>query len=213
MVQVNEKQQFKSGMTINGVCTHTGRNLKFKITTYEKHPDNEAFKKLLDNLDLIKKKFDMVKFKLNSVDASVIQKGSGHICRTHNSLEMYYAEETYLRVSPYKNGLEITKVIVNEKYRSKGIGEMIMYGLFLMLNTVDVDITKIPIMLECTGNTGIDYTPIKYQTKFFRKFGFRVNHKESKYDGESGYVQMFLDHEKWSEWMLSKTNSMIKQFA
>lgn len=201
------EKTLKSGMTVTSTCVHTGKKIRMYIKTAEKHPDNEPFKKLYDNIDTLEKDFPLCQFYKNVVTGSCIQKGKGWIHREHNSLQIEFGNETFLRVSPYKNGLEITKVMVHQALRGKGLGEHMMWGLFLMCLKVGIDLEKTPIMLECTGQSGITISDIRLQTNFFRKFGFRVDQKESRY--EDNYVQMNLQPEKFLEWFMKKTENLV----
>lgn len=201
------KPSIKSGTSVTGTCQHTGKKTRMYIHTSEAHPDNEPFKKLIDNIEELSKQFPKCDFEKNVITGSMIQKGNGFIRRDHNSLQVQYDIDTFLRVCPYKNGLEISKIMVNEKHRGKGIGEYMMLGFFLMCITVDIDILSTPLMLECTGQTGITKSDLQKQTKFFRKFGFRVDHKVSRY--EDSYVQMNLIPDKFTEWFTKKTTDLV----
>lgn len=201
------KPSVKSGTTMTGTCYHTGKKMRMYVHTSEVHPDNEPFKKLIDNIEDLRKQFPKFDFERDVITASSVQKGSGYIYREHSSLQIQCGPDTFLRVCPYKNGLEISKIIVHEEHRGKGLGEYMMLGFFLMCMSVDIDIFSTPIMLECTGQTGITKSSIQQQTKFFRKFGFRVDHKVSRCDGS--YVQMNLINDKFTEWFLKKTTNLV----
>lgn len=196
------KPTYKSGTTITTTCAHTGKKMRIYVHTSEVHPDNEPFKKLIDNIEELQQRFPYVQFFRNVITGSTVQKGNGYIHRDHNSLHLEFAKNTFLRVCPYKNGLEISKIIVHEEHRGKGLGEYMMLVFFLMCVTVDIDILLTPLMLECTGQTGITQSDLSKQIKFFRKFGFRVDHKVSRYD--VSYVQMNLVPEKFNEWFMKK---------
>lgn len=206
------EKTLKSGMTITSTCAYTGKKMRLYLRTVENHPDNEPFKKLIDNIEELEKDFILCQFEKNVVSGSVIQKGKGHIYREHNSLQITFGNDTFLRISPYKNGLEISKVMVHQALRGKGLGEYMMFGFFLMCIKVGINLGETPIMLECTGQTGITKTDLQVQLKFFRKFGFRVDQKESRY--EDNYVQMNLQPEKFVEWFVQKTeNSLESKFS
>jgi ribosomal protein S18 acetylase RimI-like enzyme len=92
-------------------------------------------------------------------------------------------------------GLELVSIRIHPKMQGIGIGTMLITKMFKFLNDCLGFIPE--IQLECTGcigNNEGDYliNPIKNQTKFFRKFGFRVtNSKEYPI-----YVKMELDFNK-----------------
>ena len=74
-----------------------------------------------------------------------------------------------------------------------------LMNLFLSLTLVSIE--RFPeIELECTGNLNVGskviMNPISSQTKFFRKFGFRVVKEESEYPE---YVKMKFDFSKFVE--------------
>jgi GNAT superfamily N-acetyltransferase len=116
-----------------------------------------------------------------------------------NSIVFALEDGSLLRFLPSKaGGIVISRLFVTPKNQSKGYGTMLM-NLFLSLTLVSIE--RFPeIELECTGNLNVGSkvikNPISSQTKFFRKFGFRVVKEESEYPE---YVKMKFDFSKFVE--------------
>ena len=170
-----------------------------EITGYtrfvEFHSNNEIFTKLLNNMSFLDGPLISVVpgFIVGTITLTSSKK---QITRFHDTI-LLESGFGHLRICPHKNGLEISRVWIEPELHNKGLGTLLMFRLFEWIgNTVDY----IPdIFLECTGSVGAgenyQETPLKKQIEFFRKFGFRVNQKESSYT--KGYVQMNLDKIKF----------------
>jgi GNAT superfamily N-acetyltransferase len=127
----------------------------------------------------------------------------GNDGKTHltiaNSVTILNEDGSLLRFLPSKvGGIVISRLFVTPKNQSKGYGTMLM-NLFLSIALVSIK--KFPeIELECTGSLNVGskvfINPISSQTKFFRKFGFRVVKEESEYPE---YVKMKFDFSKFVE--------------
>ena len=101
------------------------------------------------------------------------------------------------------NQLEIATISVQSKNRNKGYGTFLIKQMFTFIYDT---IGFIPsFMLECTGSLNFDFTSIKDQTKFFRKFGFRATSKK----GYPYYVKMEIDFGKIS--LLVITNNTYRK--
>ena len=114
--------------------------------------------------------------------------------RRHNRIRI----ETpvgHMCIAPHNNGLELTRIIVDEQ--GKGNGTTLMKLFFYLIGQSGLDLETLPIMLECVGSVGAGSNYVKsnisVQTKFFRKFGFRVEQKVSDY--KNNYVQMYFKNE------------------
>jgi hypothetical protein len=90
-------------------------------------------------------------------------------------------DESLIRFSSYQNdGIELSRIWVAEQNQRQGKGSFLMNLFFDFLKEV---LGFIPtIFLECTGGVGVGQNAlsmdISMQTKFFRKWGFRVNDKK-----------------------------------
>jgi predicted GNAT family acetyltransferase len=111
----------------------------------------------------------------------------------------------YVSICPLGDtGIEISQVKVDDKMRSQGLGSVMMCVVMCVLTNhanTNSEYNLNQIMLECVGSIGMGETrvetTISKQTKFFRKFGFRViKDRKNKY-GELMYVQMNYDETKF----------------
>ena len=113
--------------------------------------------------------------------------------KIRNSVTIGLANGSHLRFCPYKNnGIEISRVYVKKANQNNGDGTLLMN---LFFNSILTSLKQFPvIILECTGQVGFGETliinNIQNQTKFFRKFGFRVDKNDSKHPY---YVKMIFD--------------------
>ena len=171
-------------------------NLNNKITRNivksEFHLDNEPYRLYRDYvIDLSKREeyLGMIDVEERFMNSTVALDRNRTLLRQHHSLRVETGVGHFC-VSPYKDGLELTRIIIDE--RGKGWGTKMMQCLFSFINDSGCDLRTLPLMLECTGSVGggSNYveTPLTLQTKFFRKFGFRVDQSVSNY--KFGYVQM-----------------------
>jgi hypothetical protein len=175
--------------------------MKVKKTIFKKVEANEVFTKLQNNLTLLD---DLMtdKYKCHSSCEffnSYVDVGKKSIVRQHPtiSIGLVHHKDSLIRIAPSENnGIEITRIIIGSSDRGKNLGSFLMNTLFLFLYETLGYIP--PIFLECTGsiNNGDDFisNPIQNQTKFFRKFGFRVTIK--KFYPE--YVRMDHFQDKYS---------------
>ena len=86
-----------------------------------------------------------------------------------------------------ENQLEIATICVHSKNRKKGLGTYLIKVMFKFIYDTIGFIP--PFMLECTGVLNGNYFGVKDQSKFFRKFGFRVTSKK----GFPHYIKMEID--------------------
>ena len=116
-----------------------------------------------------------------------------------NSVTMFLKDGSHLRFLPSKNkGIVISRIYVRPENQSKGNGSKLMNNLF---SIIFESLKEFPeIELECTGTVGSGsnriYSTISSQTRFFRKFGFRVVREESEYPE---HVKMKFDFAKFVE--------------
>jgi hypothetical protein len=117
----------------------------------------------------------------------------------HPSIRIRLNHENYILFSPYGNdGIELGTILVSES--GKGIGTYLMRVMFqiLLLNNNN----KLPskIKLDCVGSLGSGLnrieSSISEQTRFFRKFGFRVNKDFKTKNGILKRVEMTFDETK-----------------
>jgi hypothetical protein len=177
------------------------QQLKRKIIGYEEVQDNEIFKKLLENIDAFvdahnANEVEEMQLKLQSFQIiTVVDLKMGSNVKLHNCITLILPDESLIRFSSHGiDGVDLTRIWVKEMNHKKGKGTYLMNTLFkFMEDTVGFIPT---IFLECTGEVGVGEnaisTNISAQTKFFRKFGFRVKDR-SQYPH---YVNMLRENSK-----------------
>lgn len=154
--------------------------------------DNEIFVKLSTNLDYFKNKgLDMYEV-LHGVIHSKVE----DVVYISNRISFCFPNQmAQISLTPENDGICISKVVLNPNMEHKpGTGTSLMVLFYMwLINTLE-DLP--PMYLECMGHINWGQNLLSYpyskQTKFFRKFGFRViEYKKGneKYD-ESPYGQM-----------------------
>ena len=162
-------------------------SLKIKIINYEEVIDNDNFKMLLDKIgefvenhnlnEIPEKQLLLQSFQI--ITAVGLKNGS--LVKNHNCITLILPDESIIRFSSYgQDGVELTRVWVKEENHKRGQGSYLMQIFFKF---IEETIGFIPtIFLECTGEVGLGKNAISMnisdQTKFFRKFGFRVNERK-----------------------------------
>ena len=165
-----------------------------KNMIFKKVEPNEVFTALQNNLNALTELTGSIPSDSSCFDiTSVVGKNGKYFVKEHPTITLVLPNHgnSTLRIAPNgSEGIEITRILVDEAHKGKNIGSFLMNTLFIFLIETLGYIP--PIFLECTGkiNNGIEWieNPIQNQTKFFRKFGFRVT--VSKY--YPSYVRM--DH-------------------
>lgn len=175
------KRKFKEMMKQQGL----------HVDTVEVIPDNSVYLELYNYFfnEKFEENFIIESFLINSR----VQIHKKFELKIRNSITIALENGSHLRFCPYQNnGIEISRLYVEECNQNNGDGTLLMNFLFNILLKV---LKYFPvIVLECTGEVGYNETliinSIQNQTKFFRKFGFRVDKNVSKYPY---YVKMFFD--------------------
>jgi GNAT superfamily N-acetyltransferase len=165
-----------------------------KNMIFEKIESNEVFTILQNNVSKFSELTGYVLSRSFSEDAVSIVGKNGKLYKKQHpsiSLELPNHGNSMIRIAPNgNNSLEINRIAVNESFQGKRIGSLLMNTLFMFCIESLGYIP--PMFLECTGDINFEnrtlINPIQNQTKFFRKFGFRVT--VSKY--YPNYVRM--DH-------------------
>jgi hypothetical protein len=157
--------------------------LKRKIISYEEVQDNDYFIQLLNEINQFVKVHNLnenpeKQLLLQSFEIiSVVDFKNESKAKFHNCITLILPNESVIRFSSYGlDGIELTRVSVKEENQKKGQGTYLMTIFFKFIKD---SIGFIPgIFLECTGQIGLDKNTISMgisqQTKFFRKFGFKV---------------------------------------
>jgi hypothetical protein len=168
--------------------------MKAKNTIFKKVEANKVFTELQNNLSTFSELTGTIPSYSSCDDIiSLVEKNGKFFFYDHPTISLVLPNHgnSIIRIAPNgSTGIEITRILVDEPHKGKNIGSFLMNTLFLFL--IETLGCIPPIFLECTGriNNGIEWieNPIQNQTKFFRKFGFRVT--VSKY--YPSYVRM--DH-------------------
>jgi len=188
-----------------------GNPTLMNIVKYEFQTDNEpynAFREVSLNLNNETLK-DYVIVEEQFISSTVEINHGKSIMRDHHRIRI----ETpvgHMCIAPYNDGLELTRIIVNKQGR--GDGTILMKMFFYLIVQAGLDLETLPIMLESVGcvGGGSNYVEsnISAQTKFFRKFGFRVDQKVSDY--KNNYVQMWFKNELVTEFKKEEEkNSLV----
>lgn len=175
------KRKFKEMMKQQGL----------HVDTVEVIPNNSVYLKLYNYFfnEKFEENFIIETYLINSR----VQIHKEFELKIRNSITISLENGSHLRFCPYKdNGIEISRLYVEECNQNNGDGTLLMNFIF---NTIFKVLKNFPeIVLECTGEVGYKQTliinSIQNQTKFFRKFGFRVDKNVSKYPY---YVKMVFD--------------------
>jgi hypothetical protein len=157
--------------------------LKRKILSYEVIQDNENFTKLLSKVDEFvafhnlsetpEKQILVQSFQI----ITIVDFKKGSKVKSHNCITLILPDESLIRFSSFGiDGVELTRIWVKEENHKKGQGSYLMDLFFKFIeDTIGYTPT---IFLECTGEVGLGKNAISMdiseQTRFFRKFGFRV---------------------------------------
>jgi N-acetylglutamate synthase-like GNAT family acetyltransferase len=208
----NEVNELKNDYVRNKsefISNHKNGPLKPKHIYFEVGENNQTFTNLCMNVDSIKEhlqwKFDPIEvdIRCHTMESSV-----NDILRVHPVITVTFGNIGMFRLAPHgSNQIELTTIVVEPYIKSKGMGSLMMICVLGMINehmSDDFD----TIMLECVGSLGQGdlslKSSIKEQTKFFRKFGFRVVKDSKNPDGTPSYVQMNYFSDKLDETYLSQ---------
>ena len=174
------------------------KQLKRKIISYEEVQDNDYFIQLLNKINQFVEVHNLnenpeKQLLLQSFEIiSIVDLKNGSKAKFHNCITLILPNESVIRFSSYElDKLELTRISVKEENQKKGQGT---YLMTILLKFIKDNIGFIPtIFLECTGEIGLDKNAISMgiseQTKFFRKFGFKVKERNQY----PYYVNMFRE--------------------
>ncbi len=183
--------------------------MKAKNIIFKKVESNKVFTALQNNVDVLSELTGCIPSNSYCMElSSTVTKNGKGIIRQHPTISLVLTDfgNSTIRIAPNgTDGIEITRVLVGNGYTGKNIGSYLMHTLFLFLIETLGYIP--PIFLECTGKINYGDTivenPIQNQTKFFRKFGFRVTNKKHY----PFYVRMDHNPEK-SHWGFEFSDSI-----
>lgn len=158
------------------------RQTGMKIIEGELIPKNEVFSAIENFIKAIPQEEGVKRYEIE-IDQinTLVESKKGFRLKVQPHITFSAPDGSLIRFSPYKkDGLEISR-IQSSKIGS-GMGTRLMED-FLLFSRAFNGYTPL-IYLECTGAVGWKDTRVEYgiseQTRFFRKFGFRVKNR-SKY--------------------------------
>ena len=180
-----------------------GMNVVYNIVKAEFHTDNDPYKLFrqacYNFLSECPDYENYIHIEEQFITSVIEISPNKELMREHNRMRI----ETsfgHICIAPYKNGLELSRIIVDGQQGS-GQGTKLMNLFFSFMIKGGIDLKTTPIMLECVGAVGAGSnrkeSTITLQTKFFRKFGFRVDQNVSNYKNK--YVQMWFKNELVSQ--------------
>jgi hypothetical protein len=181
----------------------SGQAINPKVVYFEVGDTNQCFTKICENQDkaieLLCEGIGLPKDFIE-IDCGVVRSNVDTILRIHPNIRIQFGN-SYMTLSPLGNdGIEISSIVVNGP-RGNGMGTVMMLSLLGMITDPFFNIDLNNIMLECVGSIGFgenaQKSSISQQTKFFRKFGFRVSKDRKDKYGVLNYVQMMYDETKF----------------
>ncbi len=136
---------------------------------------NDYFIQLEESVPMWRNEIPELRIEVNQI-FTIVEKSKGFYLKIQPFISLHLPDFSVLRFSPYQSdGLEISRIQATQI--GSGSGTKLMKIFFIMVRQILGFIP--PIWLECTGTVGINHTEVSYglseQTRFFRKFGFRVN--------------------------------------
>ena len=181
----------------------SGTDIQPKSVYFEVGDTNQCFTNICENQDkAIELLSDVMGLPKDFFDIScqVIRSNVNTILRVHPMIKIEMGN-SYITLCPFGDtGIEISSVVVNGD-KGKGMGSVLMiHALSLISDPFFVGGCN-DIMLECVGSIGFGenalQSSISQQTKFFRKFGFRVSKDRKDKYGNLNYVQMMYNEDKF----------------
>lgn len=162
-----------------------------KIRTVQEIKNSKLFNTLSKELDIHfnQSPFNKILWFLETDINTIVETPKGGMLKIHNSLDIHFIDGSVIRFSPDKDdGLELTRILIPEKNRGKGLGVDYME---LVLSSIEDVLGFTPrIVLECTGAIGAIHNYEKLsldaQIRFFQKFDFLI----VEHDLRDGYVLM-----------------------
>jgi hypothetical protein len=181
----------------------SGTNIQPKSVYFEVGDMNETFTKICENQDkaiqLLSEVFGLEK-DFFDIRCQVVRSFVDTILRVHPMIRIQFGN-SYVSICPFgDNGIEISSIVVNGE-KGNGMGSVMMIHILALISDPFFCIDCEKVMLECVGSIGFGdnalQSSISQQTKFFRKFGFRVSKDRKDKYGNLNYVQMMYDEDKF----------------
>ena len=181
---------------------NSGTDIQPKSVYFEVGDMNETFTKICENQDkAIEFLSDVMGLQKDFFDirCQVVRSNVDTILRIHPMIRVQFGN-SYVTICPFGDtGIEISSIVVNGQ-RGNGMGSVMMLHMLSLISDPFFVSGCTDIMLECVGSIGFGdnalQSSISQQTKFFRKFGFRVSKDRKDKYGNLNYVQMMYNEDK-----------------
>jgi len=181
----------------------SGSDIQPKSVYFEVGDTNQTFTNICENQDkaieYLSNVMGMEEDYFN-IDCQVIRSAVDTILRVHPMIKITFGH-SFITLCPFGDtGIEISSVVVNGIETGKGMGSFMMIHTLCLISDPFFNTNCKDIMLECVGSIGFGEnalsSSISQQTRFFRKFGFRVSKDRKDKYGNLNYVQMMYDENK-----------------
>jgi hypothetical protein len=180
----------------------SGADIQPKSIYFEVGDTNQTFTNICENQDkAIELLSDVMGLPKDffEINCRVIRSNVDKILRVHPLIKIEFGN-SYITLCPFgDNGIELSSIVVNGE-RGNGMGSVMMIHMLCLISDPFFNSGCNDIMLECVGSIGFgenaQTSSISQQTKFFRKFGFRVSKDRKDKYGNLSYVQMMYNEDK-----------------
>ena len=181
----------------------SGTDIQPKSVYFEVGDMNETFTNICENQDkaieFLHSVMGLSKDFFN-IDCQVVRSNVDTILKVHPMIRVKFGG-SYVTICPFgDNGIEISSIVVNGQ-KGNGMGSLMMIHIMSLISDPFFNTNCTDVMLECVGSIGFGdnavQSSISQQTKFFRKFGFRVSKDRKDKYGNLNYVQMMYDEDKF----------------
>jgi hypothetical protein len=160
------------------ILKRVGEQLGKKVYDGEVVKRNDHFIKLEESVPFWRNEIPNLRIEVSQI-FTLVEKQKGYYLKIQPYISLHLPDLSVIRFSPHKeNALEISRI--QSTQIGSGNGTKLMEIFFCMVRGTLGHIPE--IWLECTGSLGHNHTETNHglseQTKFFRKFGFRVNDRK-----------------------------------
>ena len=171
-----EEQEFSRDK--KDILKRLGEQLGKKVYDGEVIKKNEHFIKLEESVPFWSNEIPNLRIDVSQI-FTLVEKQKGYYLKIQPYISLHLPDLSVIRFSPHlEDALEISRIQTTQI--GMGHGTMLMEIFFCMVRGTLGCIPE--IWLECTGSLGHNHTETNHglseQTKFFRKFGFRVNDRK-----------------------------------
>ena len=179
---------------------------KPKSIYFEVGHNNQTFINICENSEKIKNELNKLWVDISdgliefNIDCRVMTSVVNDVVRIHPQILLHYGNCGFVTICPLgDNSIELSTIRVVPHLRGTSMGSIIMTQLLEVLEEYQSEDFK-TIMLECVGSLGSgddrEVSSISQQTKFFRRFGFRVVESKNNRGGGLDYVKMNFFNDK-----------------